>query len=177
MLCCLCAVSTRFPLSLSSLSELNLVLKLPIGWTLLEARQKVSLQPEGLVIAIFKHAMSPLLTDCLLLQAVVPMILEVSSKEVVRSKLLREECNFFKAVLKEFVKGWIVLFSRSPKSRLGWRTQTQLTSPSYSATRWRSWFEVVQQIHDCFGDIQLFLQRDYLPPASKLEACTDPLWS
>lgn len=48
-------------------------------------------------------------------------------------------------VLKEFVKGSITLFSRSPKSRLAWRTQTQLTSPSYSATRWWSWFEVANR--------------------------------
>ena len=176
MLCCLCAVSTRFPLSLSSLSELNLVLKLPIGWTLLEARQKVSLQPEGLVIAVFKHAMSPLLTDCLLLQAVVPCQWFWKFKGGGQEQTPKRRVQLLQGSAKG-VKGWIVFFSRSPKSRLGWRTQTQLTSPSYSATRWRSWFEVVQQIHDCFGDIQLFLQRDYLPPASKLEACTDPLWS
>ena len=61
--------------------------------------------------------MSPLLTDFLLLQAVVPMILEVSSKEVVRSKLLREECNFFKAVLKELRVG---LFSSQGALKVGW---------------------------------------------------------
>ena len=34
-------------------------------------------------------------------------------------------------VLDEFSKAWINLFSQSPKSKLAWRTQTDLASPSY----------------------------------------------
>ena len=42
------------------------------------------------------------------------------------------------AILDEFTKGWISLFSHSPKSRLAWRTETGLSAPTYSPTRWRT---------------------------------------
>ena len=38
------------------------------------------------------------------------------------------------AILDEFTKGWISLFSHSPKSRLAWRTQTGLSTPIYLFT-------------------------------------------
>ena len=38
-------------------------------------------------------------------------------------------------ILHDFCKAWIDLFSRSPKSRLLWKTETGLPAPSYSATR------------------------------------------
>lgn len=38
--------------------------------------------------------------------------------------------------LDMFFKAWILFFAYSPKARLLWRTQTGLTPPSYSATRW-----------------------------------------
>ena len=41
-------------------------------------------------------------------------------------------------ILDDFVKSWISLFALSPKSRLAWRTQTGLPTPTYSATRWWS---------------------------------------
>ena len=65
--------------------------------------------------------------------------------------------------LDTFTKAWISLFSHSPKSRLLWQTQTGLSAPSFSSTRWWSKFEVIAQIHDAFGDVTTFLQNDDLP--------------
>ena len=65
--------------------------------------------------------------------------------------------------LDTFTKAWISLFSYSPKSRLLWQTQTGLSAPSFSSTRWWSKFEVIAQIHDAFGDVTTFLQNDDLP--------------
>ena len=58
------------------------------------------------------------------------------------------------------------MFLRSPKTRLTWTTQTGLPSPSYSATRWWSKFEVINQVHDTFGDVSSFLNSTDLPSAS-----------
>ena len=69
-------------------------------------------------------------------------------------------------VLEEFIKAWISLFAHSPKSRLLWRTQTGLSSPSYSATRWWSKFEVIHQVHNTFGDVPVFLCNSDLPPVT-----------
>ena len=41
-------------------------------------------------------------------------------------------------ILHDFCNAWIALFSRSPRSCLLWRTQTGLSAPSYSSTRWES---------------------------------------
>ena len=68
-------------------------------------------------------------------------------------------------ILEEFTKAWVSLFAHSPKTRLAWRTQTQLSAPSYSATRWWSRFEVMHQIHDTFGDVFTFLHGSGLPSA------------
>ena len=69
-------------------------------------------------------------------------------------------------VLDKFVKSWINLFSHSPKSRLQWRTQTGLSIPSYSVTRWWSKFEVMHQMFKAFGDVQSFLESSELPPTT-----------
>ena len=69
-------------------------------------------------------------------------------------------------VLNDFSKGWIGMFSRSPKLRLRWRTQTGGCAPSYSTTRWWSHFEVIDQRLEAFGDVQTFVSNDDLPPAS-----------
>jgi hypothetical protein len=66
-------------------------------------------------------------------------------------------------ILDEFVKAWVSLFAHSPKTRLAWRAQTQLSPPSYSSTRWWSKFEVIQQIHNTFGDVSTFLHGSGLP--------------
>ena len=70
-------------------------------------------------------------------------------------------------VLNDFSKDWIGMFSRSPRLRLLWRTQTGRCVPSYSTTRWWSHFEVIDQILTAFGDVQTFIMsNDDLPPAS-----------
>ena len=79
-------------------------------------------------------------------------------------------------ILNKFTKHWISLFSHSPKVRLAWRSTTGLSSPSYSATRWWSRFEVIHQMHDCFGDVAAFLRDDPDLPAitrQKLVAVLD----
>ena len=45
--------------------------------------------------------------------------------------------------LDKFIKGWIQLFTRSPKIKLVWKTSTNLPVPSYSATRWWAKWEVI----------------------------------
>ena len=69
-------------------------------------------------------------------------------------------------ILDKFTKAWISLFAHSPKSRLAWRTQTGLSTPTYSATRWWSKFEVIHQLHKTFGDVPVFLRSGDLPPAT-----------
>ena len=80
-------------------------------------------------------------------------------------------------VLDAFSKGWIGLFSRSPKARLAWHTLTGLSPRSYSATRWWSKFEVLRQLHDTFGDVLKFLEGDDMPSATSnalLDILRDP---
>ena len=43
--------------------------------------------------------------------------------------------KFLTSILNEFMKGWIGMFSRSPKTKLAWRTKTDIPVPTYSATR------------------------------------------
>ena len=59
--------------------------------------------------------------------------------------------------LSEFITSWISLFSRSPKTRLLWKTRTEQSMSSYSFTRGRSKWEVVKQVMLYFGDIKPFL--------------------
>ena len=63
-------------------------------------------------------------------------------------------------VLNYFTKTWIGAFAHSPKTWLAWMT---LTVPSYSATRWWSKLEVVNQVHDIFGDVTMDKLKDELP--------------
>ena len=51
------------------------------------------------------------------------------------------------------------LFSHSPKSMLLWKERTGQLYRGYSATRWWSKFEVMNQLMDLFGDVQLFLEE------------------
>ena len=60
-------------------------------------------------------------------------------------------------------KVWVSLFVHSPKTRLLWRTQTGLSPPLYSTTRWWSRYEVIKQMHDAFGDVCTFLFNQELP--------------
>ena len=73
-------------------------------------------------------------------------------------------------VLDLFIKGWIGMFAHSPKTRLAWTTQTGLPSPTYSATRWWSKFEVIQKVHDSFGDVVTFLSCQNLPKCFQWKA-------
>ena len=75
----------------------------------------------------------------------------------------------------DFIKSWIGMFSRSPKTRLAWTALTGLPSPSYSATRWWSWFEVLDRAFKAFGDVCPFLKDPTLPPATseKIRALLD----
>ena len=71
-------------------------------------------------------------------------------------------------VLDSYVKPWIAMFARSPKCRLLWHTQTGLSPPSYSSTRWWSRFEVIQQLLSAFGDVTTF-------PTSQENLCLSTL--
>ena len=81
-------------------------------------------------------------------------------------------------ILLEFTKVWIGLFSRSPKMRLLWRNQTGMNVPLYSATRWWSRYEVIDQLLVAFGDVETFLStNDDLSPATSAklkEIMSDP---
>ena len=56
-------------------------------------------------------------------------------------------------ILHKFLKDWVNLFSRSLKTCLLWKEKTGLSCPTYSSTRWWSWFEVVSHLFSLFGDI------------------------
>ena len=73
--------------------------------------------------------------------------------------------KFHTPILNEFIKGWIGMFSRSPKTKLAWRTKTGIPVPTYCATRWWSKWEVMRHMHDSFGDVHSFLQDSNLPPS------------
>ena len=79
-------------------------------------------------------------------------------------------------VLDEFSKGWVGMFSRSPKARLARRSLTGMSPCSYSPTRWWSRFEVLHQLHNTFGDVADFIHGDIPASASKalLEILHDP---
>lgn len=82
--------------------------------------------------------------------------------------------NLNTPILDEFIKVWINMFSRSPKTKLAWKTKTGLTVPTYSATRWWSKWEVMRHLHDAFGDVSSFVASDELPPSkSKLQDILD----
>ena len=65
-------------------------------------------------------------------------------------------------LLDEFMSNWISLFSRSPKAKLIWKSQTGISILSFSNTRWWSRFELIKQVRDMFGDVVLFLKNEDL---------------
>ena len=77
--------------------------------------------------------------------------------------------KFNTPVLKEFTSAWISLFSRSPKNKLAWKSQTDQAIRTHSNTRWWSRWEVMKQIHDLFGDVERFVASADLSPAAKLK--------
>ena len=63
---------------------------------------------------------------------------------------------------------WISLFSHSPKSVLLWKERTGEPYRGYSATRWWSKFEVMNQLLKLFGDVLPFLEENTgLSPATR----------
>jgi hypothetical protein len=60
-------------------------------------------------------------------------------------------------VLEEFLSAWISLFLHSPAL---WFEQTGKSMKSYSATRWWSRWEVMEQLMMQSGDVDPFLQHD-----------------
>ena len=84
--------------------------------------------------------------------------------------------KFVTPILDDFVRCWISLFSRSPKTGLAWKTRTNLPVPTYSTTRWWSKWEVIKQMHDVFGDIAPFLEEESLAPTHSrlLDILNDP---
>ena len=76
-------------------------------------------------------------------------------------------------VLNQFTTAWVSMFSHNPKARLCWREQTGCSMKSYSATRWWSKWEVMQQLMIQFGDVEPFLNKycDIVPSTNaKLQA-------
>ena len=81
--------------------------------------------------------------------------------------------KFETPVLDEFISAWISLFAHSYKNKAIWCEQTGRAMKSYSATRWWSRWEVVEQVLEQFGDLDPFLRHDDIgSPAtlSKLKA-------
>ena len=69
--------------------------------------------------------------------------------------------KFDTPVLAEFISSWISLFAHSPKNKALWREQTGGRSiQSFSATRWWSRWEVMEQLLVLFGDVDVFLHQD-----------------
>ena len=60
-------------------------------------------------------------------------------------------------ILQGFISLWISMFSHSPKARLCWRTQSGRAMASFSATRWWSKWEVMQQVLVQWMMLSLFL--------------------
>ena len=80
--------------------------------------------------------------------------------------------NMKTPILDEFLKAWVGMFTRSPKTRARWRALTGLPPPSYSVTRWWSRYEVLAKLMSTFGDVSNLLEEDDISPAnaSKLRA-------
>ena len=69
--------------------------------------------------------------------------------------------------LDEFTKHWISLFAHSPTARIAWKATTGVSVSTYSETRWWSRWEVIEQVHNLYGDIEGFLCNNDMAPATK----------
>lgn len=74
--------------------------------------------------------------------------------------------KFVTPCLSSFIVWWINLFSHSPKAMLLWKERTGQSYHGYSATWWWSKYEVMKQLMDLFGDIEPFLERASVSPAT-----------
>ena len=68
--------------------------------------------------------------------------------------------KFCTPTLTEFIVSWTSLFSHSPKGRMLWKEQTGRSMGNFSATRWWSRWEIMDQILVQFGDIEAFLRKE-----------------
>ena len=85
----------------------------------------------------------------------------VRTRNILYPKLMDIKCfsrtldrvgeHFEIPILSEFVSLWISMFSHSPMARLKQETGTSIRT--YSATRWWSKWEVMQQLMVQFGDV------------------------
>ena len=76
--------------------------------------------------------------------------------------------NFNTPHLSDFMTAWVSLFSHSPKAHLLWTEQTGRSVLSYSPTRWWSRWELMKQLLELYGDLEIFLRRhDDLAPATR----------
>ncbi len=78
--------------------------------------------------------------------------------------------KFHTPTLSDFITPWISLFSHSSKSKLAWKDQTGISIATYSTTRWWSKWEVVKQVLDLFGDVEVFLRQN--PDLSSSVTCS-----
>ena len=75
--------------------------------------------------------------------------------------------HFIVPILSEFITLWVSMFSHSPKARLLWKEQTGRAMGSYSATRWWSKWEIMQQLMIQYPEIEQFLRNNpEVAPAS-----------
>ena len=72
--------------------------------------------------------------------------------------------KFNTPILDGFSKSCLGMFSRSPKARLVWKSNTNQLCPHIQLLRWWSKWEVLKQVYSAFGDIHSFLEND-IPPS------------
>lgn len=77
--------------------------------------------------------------------------------------------HFNTPVLDSFLQTWISLFAHSPAAKIAWRNTMGEAVKSYSATRWWSWWEMVQQLHRKFAQVPEFLRE--LAVSAATRAC------
>ena len=87
------------------------------------------------------------------------------------SHMIDQVGNLFNtSTLNEFISTWISLFSHSFKAQVLWKSRTDCSVKSYSATRWWSKWEVMRQLMVYFGDLLPFLEEhDGVAPACRLK--------
>ncbi len=68
--------------------------------------------------------------------------------------------HFELPTLDRFAHWWIQLFSRSCAAKLRWKERTGAAMKTFSATRWWSRWEVMDQILTHFGDVGPFLDEN-----------------
>eukprot|EP00117_Sycon_ciliatum_P001327 scpid51838/ scgid7033/ len=70
-------------------------------------------------------------------------------------------------LLETFLQWWVSLFAHSPAANMEWRNRTGCAVKSYCPTRWWSWYEMLAQVLECFGDVQPFLEQLTYSPAAR----------